>query len=39
MTLARLAHGFSVDVVELLTPADLPPKRGRGRPRKRTSET
>lgn len=33
-TLARLSHGFQVDVSELLVPASPRPRRRRGRPRK-----
>lgn len=34
LTLARVAHGFGVDVQTLLAPAEPPPIRKPGRPRK-----
>lgn len=37
-TLARLAQSFEVDVLELLQPAVVPPKRAPGRPRRRAQD-
>lgn len=36
VTLARLAAAFGVDIPDLLAPSPLPPRRGPGRPRKRS---